>query len=120
MCPESRHGPAPCATHGNLPGPGYGSCVLRNPRAAKIVQGALLHFDNERYRQRFGTSKSTRWPPDWSEPPRIGCGGVRGVGSDAHVGCAVLDVENERTAIQTCRKLMRLLTTEDDEFNSYE
>ena len=55
---------------------GHGSCVLRNPEAAKVVQGALLHFNDERYRQRFGTSKRTRWRPDWSEPPRIGSGGA--------------------------------------------
>lgn len=29
---------------------GIGSCVLRDPRAAKIVADALLHFDGERYK----------------------------------------------------------------------
>jgi len=29
---------------------GHGSCVLRKPEAAKVVEGALLHFDGERYR----------------------------------------------------------------------
>lgn len=29
---------------------GYGSCHLRDPRIASIVEGALLHFDGERYR----------------------------------------------------------------------
>lgn len=29
---------------------GYGSCVLRDPRCAKIVQDGLLYFDRERYR----------------------------------------------------------------------
>jgi REP element-mobilizing transposase RayT len=29
---------------------GHGSCVLRKPKAAKIVEGGLLHFDGERYR----------------------------------------------------------------------
>jgi putative transposase len=29
---------------------GHGSCVLREPEAAKIVQDALFHFDGERYR----------------------------------------------------------------------
>lgn len=29
---------------------GYGTCVLRLPEAARIVQNALLHFDGERYR----------------------------------------------------------------------
>ncbi|HEY8650085.1 MAG TPA: class I tRNA ligase family protein, partial [Chthoniobacterales bacterium] len=28
---------------------GYGSCVLRDPKAAKIVASALKHFDGERY-----------------------------------------------------------------------
>ncbi|MDZ4657855.1 MAG: transposase [Bythopirellula sp.] len=28
---------------------GYGACPLRNPSVAKIVAGALLHFDGERY-----------------------------------------------------------------------
>jgi REP element-mobilizing transposase RayT len=28
---------------------GHGSCVLRNPRAAAIVEAALLYFDRERY-----------------------------------------------------------------------
>jgi len=29
---------------------GHGSCLLRQPAAAEIVQNALLHFDTERYR----------------------------------------------------------------------
>jgi REP element-mobilizing transposase RayT len=29
---------------------GYGSCALKNPRAAGLVQASLLHFDGERYR----------------------------------------------------------------------
>jgi len=29
---------------------GYGACWLRDPRIARIVQDALLHFDGERYR----------------------------------------------------------------------
>ena len=29
---------------------GHGSCVLRDPACATIVQDALLHFDDERYR----------------------------------------------------------------------
>jgi REP element-mobilizing transposase RayT len=29
---------------------GHGSCVLRDPRAASLVENALLHFDWERYR----------------------------------------------------------------------
>ena len=29
---------------------GHGSCVLRDPRAADLVETALLHFDTERYR----------------------------------------------------------------------
>ena len=29
---------------------GHGSCALRTPEAARIVEGALLHFDGERYR----------------------------------------------------------------------
>lgn len=29
---------------------GYGSCHLRDPRMAELVQNALLHFDGERYR----------------------------------------------------------------------
>jgi len=29
---------------------GHGSCALRDPRAASIVENALLHFDGERYR----------------------------------------------------------------------
>ena len=29
---------------------GHGSCVLRRPEAAKVVESALLHFDGERYR----------------------------------------------------------------------
>ena len=29
---------------------GHGSCVLRDPRVADIVETALLHFDKERYR----------------------------------------------------------------------
>jgi len=28
---------------------GYGSCYLKDPRLAEIVQNALLHFDGERY-----------------------------------------------------------------------
>ncbi|MFT3784835.1 MAG: helicase C-terminal domain-containing protein [Tepidisphaeraceae bacterium] len=29
---------------------GHGSCILRDPRAVRIVQDALLHFDDEQYR----------------------------------------------------------------------
>jgi putative DNA methylase len=29
---------------------GHGECLLRDPRIAKIVEDALLHFDGERYR----------------------------------------------------------------------
>jgi len=29
---------------------GHGGCWLRNPRVAKVVEDALLHFDGERYR----------------------------------------------------------------------
>jgi REP element-mobilizing transposase RayT len=29
---------------------GYGACFLRDPRIAKLIQGALLHFDGKRYR----------------------------------------------------------------------
>ena len=29
---------------------GYGACHLRNPAIAELVQNALLHFDDERYR----------------------------------------------------------------------
>ncbi|MHB9025210.1 MAG: transposase [Armatimonadota bacterium] len=29
---------------------GYGSCVLREPAVAQMVQGSLLHFDGQRYR----------------------------------------------------------------------
>ncbi len=29
---------------------GHGACLLANPANAEIVQGALLHFDGERYR----------------------------------------------------------------------
>jgi REP element-mobilizing transposase RayT len=29
---------------------GYGSCLLRNPEAAAIMQDTLLHFDGERYK----------------------------------------------------------------------
>ncbi len=29
---------------------GYGACHLRNPRVAEMVENALLHFDEERYR----------------------------------------------------------------------
>lgn len=29
---------------------GYGACYLRDPRIARLVENALLHFDGERYR----------------------------------------------------------------------
>ena len=29
---------------------GYGSCFLKDPRLAEIVENAFLHFDGERYR----------------------------------------------------------------------
>ena len=29
---------------------GHGSCLLKNPKFAELVQNALLHFDGERYR----------------------------------------------------------------------
>jgi putative transposase len=29
---------------------GHGDCVLRKAEAAKVIEGALLHFDDERYR----------------------------------------------------------------------
>ena len=28
---------------------GYGACFLRDPRIAKLIEDALLHFDGERY-----------------------------------------------------------------------
>ena len=33
---------------------GYGSCALRNPRLAAMVQKSLLHFDDERSSFRMG------------------------------------------------------------------